>query len=333
MKTYIKSLYMLLAAVACISIGACSSDNGIVDEPVPVTPADDDTVVLTIGFSGDIEVTDLPLTRALADDDLCAIVVKENGANFAYGLFETSTVTGGKLTLTAKKSNTYTFEATVVRGGKTAVAKSGEKYGLPLNAAADTNFVLSEADAPFSLTGGRAELTTGVYDHPAIQRFYGSIDYTPSEDAALNIPVKLAGYGIQFTTENFTEGTLMISIEGSPDITLTYDATATNPTSPSTASTIYSFKDLSGYSATDGYGSYSETVGISVVWTKADGTRTTLANAKPVELGNKAYTIHVNVGGEPANGAVAVQEPTTEPMDDGNDDPVTIPTGQITITD
>lgn len=293
---------VLLAAMTCFALSSCGGDSSVSPEPTPTpTPTEDEEFEISIGITGEVTVEESPLTRAIAAGDLCAITVKQGTANYAYGLFDGSSLSGLKLKV--KKGYSYSFEATLVKSGTTLLKKNGNNYGLPFSAAVGTAFTYSTSAAPYAMSSGKADLTSGTFDHPVLDRFYGKTDaYNPERNGTVSINMRRAVYGLKFTTEDFVSGSLSISISGSPTVALAYPTT-------STGEIVYSFGTVSSVASND---AYQENITVSVVWTKADNSTATIVSSKQATVKrNTLSTLNIKVNGTADSGLSITANETT----------------------
>ena len=73
----------MFAILMCVNFASCSNDGNEV-------PEQGKEIMVSLGFSGDFEISESPLSRATSDDLYLIRVQKKNGSSYtsyAYGLF------------------------------------------------------------------------------------------------------------------------------------------------------------------------------------------------------------------------------------------------------
>ena len=249
MKT-LRNWWMAFVAVfMCVNFVSCGSDNEI--------PGDEPTISkefeISIGFGGEISVSDSPLGRAVGNDLYAVQVYSKKTSDdaavetpYAYGLFDDI----ASLTLNVTEGYTYRFVASMVVDAKNKIQTTDNKYGAPYgnNAiSANNKFVVSSTKGFDGLESGSALLagTTSVVSMPTLDRYYGVATLTPNEtNKSVTIHMLRTVFGLKFVAKGLDqEGeTVKIAISDAPDnLTVNYEA---GKTEQATENIIYSFKDI-----------------------------------------------------------------------------------------
>ena len=151
-------------------------------------------------------------------------------------------------------------------------------------------FEYSNAEELISLDSGSTTMENDhkVYRRAKVERFYGEISgYEPVENGVISIEMKRVSFGTKFVAENFTEGRLNIQLEEAPLLVMEYPAT--------TVEEIFTFRN--GYRNGGAWTAddYSETIPVSITWTKNDGAVVPLAAQNITFKRNKLATITVKI--------------------------------------
>lgn len=294
-----KTRNLLFAAfVAAMAMAACES---VLPEQQP--PIDEPrTFTVHLGMSGEINVSQNPLTRFTPDDrDLYGIQVYHKPASesgyepFAYGLFDN--LENAKLELT--ENYNYTFEVILIDDGKDKIFRDSilvdnvpyVGYGRPfegknkykgateMSVTIVSNEFTYAKDRYFSsstISGNGIKTADGKvwYDCvEGIDAYYGELKgYTPTEDVAtIDIYLKHMIYGLKVEVgEFFSEGKIDVVLDNSSLDEYKYTLTPENKTLERT----YARARLldSWYRQTD-VTKATVYLNIDFTWTKADGTK------------------------------------------------------------
>lgn len=336
MKTVRMIGLALFAILLCVNFTSCSSN----DDVEPDAPQKPKEYVVSLGFTGEISVSESPLSRA-SGNDLYGIQVYScpnvDGATtytkYAYGLFDDTSLMKIKLFEGYK----YMFRATMIVDGKDKIdrysGKDGENYEEPfVDAKAgyttksnDFNYSTEEALVGFNcgITSSSTSLKIGgTYTRPNTDRYYGEIsDYVPMKNGNLTIDMKRVVLGAKFIADTFTEGTLNIAMEGAPSKTITYIETNDEIYSQD----IYTLSNLlKAYTIED----YSETIPTTITWTKADGVVVPLGTHDITFKRNVLTTVTIKVADVTTENGIGFELETTEM---GAED-ITIENGEIVDT-
>lgn len=271
--------------------------------------------VVSLGFVGEIaDITESPLTRTVSSDLYGIQVYSSSSKNdnlepYAYGLF--SDING--VTIKLIEGYKYTFVSTMVVDGVNKVMHNREnKYGTPFSYNSGftmpiTNyFTYDESRELKNLSKGGATIDSSlesaapkVYERPNLDRYYGRYnDFIPSESTNVSIDMQRKSFGIKVVAEKLTDGKLVISMPGSPNMIIEYPNTI--------AEDIFSFSDL-----TETFYD-KEQSNIHIEWIDANGLTNVLADRTLVIKRNKKITININIGDGTINSGVTINKESGE---------------------
>lgn len=223
---------VFMSAMLCFGLSACSNND---DATTPEdTPAKE--YMVSIGFKGEISISEAPLGRA-SGNDLYGIQVYSYLADnegqtyqpYAYGLFDDISTMNIKLI----EGYEYDFVATMVPNGKEILAYSNNTgYSYPFVTSTKSKvpfniFQYSYTTRFISLHEGNSTLITNKkYGIPNIDRYYGEFtNYTPSENGNVAINMLRTVFGLKVIANNLTDGTINITMENAPEMKITYPST------------------------------------------------------------------------------------------------------------
>jgi len=295
MKTFkISRMYAMAAFVLFAMMGCSSSDDGTDTGEKPAEEAK--TYQVKIGFSGEItNITESPLSRASDAKDWYVFQVysspenEDNYTYYAYGLFDSK----DDMVISLKGGYKYRFDVDMIVGASEKVklisTSSNSHYSM------DNKFVITASEYYKNYYGALRLLSpNSIYNRPNVDRFFGSTTgYVPKVDGTVSINMKRVAFGAKFVAKDFKEGSLEISMEYAP--TLTLAAADGNEIQD-----IFSFLYLAATpKSTDKYAyendDYTETIPVSIVWVKADGTNVPIASKSVDFKRNKLTTIEFTV--------------------------------------
>lgn len=284
-----KQVFLSMQAlfVSTLFFFSCSSSS---DEIVtPPEPEVEKFIQVPIGFSGEVlNVTDSPLSRADAKDWYAFQVYSapEDGSKgysyYAYGFFDNKE----NMIINLKEGYKYKFDVSMIVDGSEKVYK----FAL-VNAGWATignSFMISSDEHVRYMYEGYLYINNpwDTYDRPNIDRFFGrTTDYVLTDGGKVDINMKRVSFGAKFVAKEFTEGSLEISVEGAPTITLAASA-------GSEVEDIISFNRLeSAYLSDD----YTESIPVNITWVKADNVRVPIASESVAFKRNRLTTIEFTV--------------------------------------
>lgn len=299
----------LFAVLMCVNFASCSNEENDV-------PQKGKEVIVSLGFGGDFEISESPLSRTTSND-LYFIQVGQgsssSNANIcAYGLFDSSTDIKIKLI----ENEAYYFNAYVMKGAKEVLKHTNYVYqdepflfGVEL----DNTFTYSN-DESFAATGktpsqfgDKFTYTDGSAYHFAkdidlFMSFNGN-PFTATENGRITLDLVRFSYGVNFVAENLTEGSLKISMQKEME---SYNETFISPTielteSNASSDNIYAIFPTSVIETNEDY----ETIvnmPISFTWVKSDNSEVLLGTPTITLTRNKKVTVKIKVDKSLENG-------------------------------
>ena len=289
---------ILFLALALIAFASCSKEDAIENESI-----EGKEYVVNLGFSGEIEISHSPLSKA-GTNDLYGVQVyskkssDSNYAPYAYGLFDNTADMEVKLI----GGYQYKFVATMVEDGKNELHFYDGNYYAPFDAIStycplSNNFSYSSDIEMDGLEEGYTwmeEYTNGnrAFYRPNTTRYYGELsNFTPSENKPATINMKRVCFGAKFLVKDLTDGKITINIPEAPVMTITYPNTK--------AEDIFTFRgSYNGDWASDGY---QENLEVNITWTKADGTIIPISNQIIEFTRNELTTVTINLKEDSTN--------------------------------
>lgn len=221
-----------MSAMLCFGLSACSNNDDVTTPED--TPAKE--YMVSIGFKGEITISEAPLGRA-SGNDLYGIQVYSCSTDdegdtykaYAYGLFDDLSA----MTIKLIDGYKYQFVATMVPNGKEILAYNDDiGYFYPFVTSTKSKvpsniFQYSHTTYFTSLDEGNSYLATNEkYNYPNIDRYYGEFaDYTPSENGNVTINMLRTVFGLKVIVNNLTDGTINITMEDAPEMKITYPST------------------------------------------------------------------------------------------------------------
>lgn len=297
---------------------------------------DGENVLVHINLGGEIDVEEMPFTRAFTSDDLIGVQVYEGSNYYAYGLFDDVS----NMNIYLHTGKTYKFVCSVVKNGKSLVYKatnsSVSTKSIPVGATSKTStvyYVSGQYLLPFIAKDGQlcsrplsnhfnysssvyftnlqyGRLSTSLNSHlkyPQADRFYGEVSgFTPSDGNALSIPMKRVSFGISLSVSGITDGNVTVTIKNS-DQTFHSNSGITQDTQ--FGATTWSFFDLK--SAWQYADNYAENFSVGVVWNRGVGVTQDLGT-KTVQFKRNAVNhvkINLSTSTKSAGLAVSLEEP------------------------
>lgn len=294
MKKFSIIIALFLGLSACQKAGVPATEDGEACE-------------VTFSLTGDITVSESPLTRAGSPNDLYAIQVYKGNSAFAFGIFDDVQ----SMILNLKKGSTYSVRFCLVRDAKVLLAdcysltnnglRTGYSQVGPLHYAPyNSGYYLylnkffynsnntfwyyssSTATSHSSRSFYGSELDQIRYgtlldvSYPeCTDWFYGEInDYTPNgEKETKSVTLYRTGFRLQYVLEGVTDGEVTVKISNS---SRTFFNNTTNTASYTSAEKFIAFYDV--YSAWQYADNYTENLSVSVSWKRGIGVTQDLGN-------------------------------------------------------
>lgn len=294
-------LYLFLIGVL-FSCGGSGEDELNPEEPdVNGEPKE---YIVSLGMTGEIEISESPLLGRASSDDLYGIQVYSktsttNYVPYAYGLFDDKS----KMTINLLEGYQYEFVATMVVNGKNRIDHIGDKYGRPFSINGyqeiTNSFCIDTKNDMDGIHSGYAN----DFGRPNVERFYGTLyDYTPTENGAVTINMKRISFGAKFIAEGLTEGRLKINIQDAPELNINYGQKEVQD--------IFTFKShiTNDYKIIWTEDNFYEDVNLSVLWEKNDGAIIPLINQDIKFKRNILSTITIKVKDSSVNNGVEINQ-------------------------
>lgn len=309
MKTFRMIGMALIAVLMCVNFASCSNEENDV-------PQKGKEVIVSLGFGGDFEISESPLSRATSND-LYFIQVGQGSSSdatiCAYGLFDSSTDIKIKLV----ENEAYYFQAYVMKGAKEVLKHTNYIYQdepFLFDVELNNTFTYSD-DESFAATGKK---TTQfgykfTYTDGSAYHFAKDIDlyftenanpvFTATDNGKITLNLIRFSYGANFIAENLTEGSLKISmqkeLEGDTEIYIspTIELTESNTSSDN----IYAIPPTSVMEVNED-NEFVVNMPISFTWVKSDNSEILLGTPTITLKRNKKVTVKIKVDKTSENG-------------------------------
>ena len=201
----------LFAVLMCANFASCNNDENN-------TSQDSDKIVVSFGFSGEIEISESPLSRT-STDDLFLIHAYFNDANSSYNHYATGLFDNVEdIKIKLQKDYTYQFQAFIIKDGKTKLQQpNNNEYTYPFPYCILTNKFEYPGQGDFNPIYTGFVLADGnCYRIPNLDVYIYSEDvtYAPGEDEGeITIPMRRWAFGVEFIGDGFEDETLTINLE------------------------------------------------------------------------------------------------------------------------
>lgn len=309
---------ILFFALALIAFASCSKEDAIENESI-----EGKEYVVNLGFSGEIEISQSPLSKAGTNDLYGVQVYSKKSSDseyapYAYGLFDNTADMEVKLI----GGYQYKFVATMVEDGKDRIATDSKGYyETPFwiykkneNSQLGNIFFYTVEAEMLYLDRGSTHLFNGEdpsvadYERPNTVRYYGElIDFIPAENKIATINMKRVCFGAKFIANGFTEGKITIQIPEAPVMTIIYPDTEVDD--------IFTFSHDALFNEPWTNDGYQENLEVSIIWTKADGTVVPISNQIIEFTRNELTTVTINLKEDSTNTDIEME------MEDGDIQP------------
>lgn len=299
-------LFLLLGVFAFL-LSSCNKE----------IPKDEEqtTYVVSLNFVGDISVTDEPLTKGTATNDLYGINVYYDGTEannisdiYAYGLFDNI----GDMTIPLLSGHKYKFECTLVKNGKTKLESSNVgKYEAPFGQILQNQFIVGSNTVMSGIKVGKSRMKGDATDTetPKLDRYYGeTTNYVPTVGGSVVINLLRTVFGAKFIiTGLVNDGTLTASCSKDANTSSEKYWTLTTTENVEGSAIIYTFPDVYGCWANQ----QTYTLG-GVVSTSYDSNRGAIwdisATNNVTWKRNVLTTVTINMSPDQSGGGIVITE-------------------------
>lgn len=220
---------------------------------------------------------------------------------YAHGLFTAT----DSMKISLEPGEEYMFKATVVGNGVERIKHTEDTpayYGAPFMTALTNKFEYTSDFNGNYIGGGETEtagLLEGEFTRPSLNRYYGeSGTYLANDSVSKSVDICLlkTAFALKITTENFTEGTLKVRMDGAPEIPMVYPETEfaalfamENP--EEAFRTDWNEEGIFTYN-------YGEDVDISVVYIDENGEEQPVGNINTKVVRNKEKPLLIKLSQE-----------------------------------
>lgn len=294
-------LYLFLIGIL-FSCGGAGEDELNPEEPdVNGEPKE---YIVSLGMTGEIEVSESPLLGRASSDDLYGIQVYSKTKTtdysvYAYGLFNDKS----KIKIKLLDGYQYHFVVSMVVDGVNKVSHLNDSYKLPfLGGKLCNEFIYSNEEFITGISSGTSSLPpSGIeYGLPNLDRYYGEVtDYKPIENGEISVDMKRVVFGAKFIAEGLTNGKLKIKLLGSPELYIEHGVN----TEVEEIFTLGNHQSIQWTSDT-----YTEVCTLSVSWEKADGAIVPLVNQDITFKRKTLTTITIKVKDSSVNNGVEINQ-------------------------
>lgn len=279
MKKYI---FILLSLLFC----ACS-ENEIINAIDSELTQEDSIITVRLNIVGDVQTSETTMTRAQTEStDVLGILVYNKDKMFASGLFDC----WDNISLNLKAGSKYDIYCTIITDAKNKLAwyrnggvrhywnkypfyfqhYSGDAY---LNnfyyGKGDTYSYYIRASKDIFRSGfvSVKDYDTSDYCAP-IERLYAEVlEYAPTVDGVIDLPLKRVSFGLKVKVSGITDGSVSVTCKNNYNTFYSNSNITSNIESEGQLFSMYNIYDAWQYADTD----YQEPVELSVVWTRGNG--------------------------------------------------------------
>ncbi|MBR2492453.1 MAG: hypothetical protein IKB64_03150 [Paludibacteraceae bacterium] len=288
----------LFAILMCVNFASCSNEENDI-------PQKGKEVIVSLGFDGDFEISESPLSRATSNDLYFIQIGQGSSASTAimcaYGLFDDIS----KMKVKLIEGETYYFGAFILKDAKEVLKHTEYTYEnspFPFITELTNQFIFSDEDSYAASESQKIGVFTmdytysddNIYQIPNLDFYVGdATEYTVAENSNVTIYARRWAFGANFVAENITDGSVKICMKKDSYISPTIELTS----SQSTNDDIYSYSPAI-------CGSDMENINLSVsfIWVKSDGTEVTLGTPTINFKRNVKTTVKINVDNTLENG-------------------------------
>lgn len=302
----------MFAILMCVNFASCSNDGNEV-------PEQGKEIMVSLGFSGDFEISESPLSRATSDDLYLIRVQKKNGSSYtsyAYGLFDDIE----SLEIMLTENATYGFQAAILKDGKNRLYNSNGSYGLPFSTSitVGNSFTYSNTTSA-SFVPGDYKLSDGsTYGLPNVDTYItpSTVDYTPTEEnTSVQLQMLRQSFGVNFIAEDITKGSLKIEMSATKNSGGTLSAPSFELTSNSSSLEDIFYMPFSAIIQEDGNPKMNASV--KFTWVIEDGNEVVLGTPTITFERNMKTTIKIKVAEDIESGIGFTYYDESNEMGDG----------------
>lgn len=298
-------LYLFLIGIL-FSCGGAGEDELNPEEPdVNGEPKE---YIVSLGMTGEIEVSESPLLGRASSDDLYRIQVYSKSKTseyipYANGLFDDKS----NIQIKLLEGYEYKFVATMIVDAKNRMFSSNVdgniEYLTPFNSILSNYFSYDSENSKFFSLGAAFEINANQsYYIPRLDRYYGEISgYTPTQDGNVSINMKRVVFGVKFIAEGLNEGMLRINIKEARELSIVYGET-------SGIEGIFTFRGGIDTGLAWTADDYSETIPVTVSWEKEDGAIIPLVSQDITFKRKTLTTITIKVKDSSVNNGVEISQ-------------------------
>lgn len=300
MKTLRMIGMALFAVLLCVNFTSCSTDeNAVLQEPKKIT--------VSLGFEGEFQVTESPLSRTTNNDLYYVKASAKNGSQtsprYIYGLFDDVS----DMNIELIENNTYYMSALIVKDGKTKLLNTDGIYNSPFNnISLNKTFTYSDSSTDTGSLTNVLLADGNAYGIPNIDAYLNSSsnEYTAQEGEDITINMARNSFGAKFIAEKLTDGTLKVSLKAEG---VSGDAGKTfySPTFELTQSNLFTdqifLMPQITTSTTQNPQVYAN-LSVICTWVKSNGDEVNLGSPVITFERNKKTTIKIKVAQDVENG-------------------------------
>ena len=280
-----------------------------------------------VSFCGDIGVQYSPLTKGSTETVWYGINVSKGSSDYSLGIYDDIS----KIKLVLPKGSQYKIACTAVTGTETDFYSfgkwmSGYLYYLEFPfiigylGSNDENYINKQLlsfryyrDRDDALDNRSTKKTTlTAWPYIAVDRnsnwyrFYGTYEITPLEDGNISIDMRHAGFGLKYSVQGITDGSVEVTFRGKSGNTLFENTSIT--ADYTSEQKVFAFTDLT---------KENESASVSVVWTRGNGIVEDLGTANFIVKRNHKNNVTITLGATEFAPSVSITTENSEYI--GND--------------
>lgn len=319
-KSIMRRIIVLTTILVSIILCGCKKEE-------MVSP-DNEMCTIGVSFCGDIGVQYSPLTKGSTETVWYGINVSKGTSNCSLGIYDDVS----KIKLVLPKGSQYKITCTAVTGVETEFyrygkwSNSGYLYYLSYPfivgylGSQDANYINKQVssfpyyanrdDALNNRSAKKTSLTAWPYiaedTNSNWYRFYGTYEMTPVEDGDISIDMKHAGFGLKYSVQGITDGSVKVTIKGKSG-TILFENTSISADYTSEQK-VFALTDLT---------KENESASASVIWTRGNGIVENLGTANFIVKRNQKNNVTITLGATEYSPSVSITTENSEYI--GND--------------